>query len=72
MRKDFGGFDWRSVLELDMLDMAERILSHLLPDFQNMGALVRRAYEGKFGTPDLTPLTPVGGRYVLELFRGPT
>ena len=72
MRKDFGGFDWRSVLELDMLDMAERILSHLLPDFQNMGALVRRAYEGKFETPDLTPLTPVGGRYVLELFRGPT
>lgn len=72
MRKDFGGFDWRSVLELDTLDMAERILSHLLPDFQNMGALVRRAYEGKFETPDLTPLTPVGGRYVLELFRGPT
>ena len=65
-------FDWRSVLELDMLGMAEKILSALLPDFSDMGALVRRAYAGKFETEELTPLVPVGGRYVLELFRGPT
>lgn len=37
-----------------------------------MDALVRRGYLGKFETEDLTPLVPVGDRYVLELFRGPT
>lgn len=65
-------FDLHSVLQLDTLGMAEKILSALLPDFENMGELVRRAYEGKFETEDLTPLVPVGSRYVLELFRGPT
>ena len=64
--------DLHSLLGLDTLGMAEKILSALLPDFENMGELVRRAYEGKFETEDLTPLVPVGGRYVLELFRGPT
>ncbi len=72
IRRSLTGFDWRAALELDTLALAERILSFLLPDFQNMGELVRRAYAGKFETEDLTPLVPVGGRYVLELFRGPT
>ena len=72
IRKELGGFDWRGVLALDTLGMAERILAFLLPDFENMDDLVRRAYAGKFETEDLTPLAAVGGRYVLELFRGPT
>ena len=72
IRKELGGFDWRGVLALDTLGMAERILAFLLPDFEDMGDLVRRAYAGKFETEDLTPLAAVGGRYVLELFRGPT
>ena len=72
--KDFSAmdFDWRSALEKDTLGMAEQILSALLPEFPDMGALVRRAYLNKFETEDLTPVVPVGGRYVLELFRGPT
>ena len=70
--RELDGFDWRGVLPLDTLGMAERILSFLLPEFENMGALVRRAYAGKFETEDLTPLVAVGDRYVLELFRGPT
>ena len=66
-------FDWQAVLGLDTLGMAERILSSLLPGFSDMGALVRRAYPvGRFETQELTPLVAVGGRYVLELFRGPT
>ena len=65
-------FDWRGVLELDTLGMAERILSALLPDLEHMPELVQRAYAGKFETDELTPLVPVGERYVLELFRGPT
>lgn len=52
--------------------MASRILRFLLPDFSHLDTLVARAYDGKFETPDLTPLVPVAGRYILELFRGPT
>ncbi len=65
-------FDWRACLRQRPLDMAERILTHLLPGFGDMGELVRRAYAGKFETEELTPLVPVGDEYVLELFRGPT
>ena len=72
--KDFSAlnFDWRTALQKDTIGMAEQILSALLPDFPDMNALVRRAYDNKFETEDLTPLVPVGDRYVLELFRGPT
>ncbi|MBR5217394.1 MAG: threonine synthase, partial [Oscillospiraceae bacterium] len=65
-------FDWRGVLEKDTMEMSARILSALLPEFQDMSALVQRGYEGKFETDELTPLAEVGDRYVLELFRGPT
>ncbi|MBO4717933.1 MAG: threonine synthase, partial [Spirochaetales bacterium] len=65
-------FDWKSVIGLPTLKMAERILSHLLPDFNDMEVLVAKAYKGKFETEDLTPLVKVGDKYVLELFRGPT
>ena len=53
IRKELGGFDWRGVLALDTLGMAERILAFLLPDFENMGDLVRRAYARKFPRADL-------------------
>ncbi len=65
-------FAWQDVLSLDPFGMAERILSHLLPDVEHMSQLVERAYRGKFETDALTPLVRVGERYVLELFRGPT
>jgi len=65
-------FDWRACLREDSLGMAERILRFLLPGFEDMHTLVRRAYAGKFETEDLTPLVRAGEDYVLELFRGPT
>ena len=65
-------FDWKSVIGQPTLEMARLILSHLLPDFNDMEDLVQRAYRGKFETEDLTPLVKVGDKYVLELFRGPT
>ena len=65
-------FDWRSLLEEDTFTMSRRILSALLPDFDDMGELVQRGYAGKFESDELTPLVKVGDRYVLELFRGPT
>ena len=68
----YEGFDWQETLKLDTFGMAEKILGTLLPDFEDMHALVQRAYTGKFETDELTPVVPVGERYVLELFRGPT
>ncbi len=65
-------FDWKSVIGLSTMQMAEKILSHLLPDFKDMESLVKKAYTNKFETEDLTPLVKVGDDYVLELFRGPT
>ena len=63
-------FDWQGALKLDTMDMAAKILSALLPDFSDMDDIVRRSYAGKFPTMDLTPLVPVGGSYVLELYHG--
>lgn len=68
----YDGFDWQNTLKLSTLGMAEKILSKLLPDVENMPELVEKAYRGKFETDELTPLVTVGDRYVLELFRGPT
>lgn len=65
-------FDWKGCLKLSPLGMAEKILGHLLPGYADMGALVARAYAGKFDTEELTPLVKVGEDYVLELFHGPT
>ena len=65
-------FDWQALLKEDTFTMSQRILSALLPDFRDMGALVQRGYAGKFESDELTPLVKVGDRYVLELFRGPT
>ena len=65
-------FDWQGCLKLSPLGMAEKILAHLLPGYADMGALVARAYAGKFDTEELTPLAKVGEDYVLELFHGPT
>ena len=65
-------FDWQACLKLEPLQMAEMILQHLLPGFDNMGELVRKAYIGKFTSRELTPLKKLGEDYVLELFHGPT
>ncbi len=65
-------FAWQDCLGLPPLDMAERILTHLLPGYRDMGKLVRQAYAGKFDSDDLTPVVQLGEDYVLELFHGPT
>ncbi len=65
-------FDWRSVLELEPMDLSAAILAALLPEVPDMSTLVHKGYAGKFSAPDLTPVVPVADRYVLELFHGPT
>jgi len=69
---DLGLFDWKSVLTMTSLQMSEAILSFFFDDIPDMDALVKRAYTGKFASPEITPLVKVGDRYVLELFHGPT
>ena len=64
--------DWREMLGRTTIQMAETVFRAFLPEFEGMAEIVRRAYTGKFETEDLTPLVPVGDRFVLELFRGPT
>ncbi len=67
-------FDWKALLPLSTQDMAAKILAALLPSFteEEMAALVKRAYAGKFETDELTPTVSVGDDTILELFRGPT
>ena len=65
-------FDVEGCLALSPMGQAEIILSHLLPGFPDMDSLVTKAYVGRFSSPELTPLVPVGDDYVLELFHGPT
>ena len=72
MPQNMPTLDWKAVLDLPVLGMAEKILGAFLPDFDDMKGIVTRAYTGKFETEELTPLVPVGENYVLELFRGPT
>ena len=40
-------FDWKAAIGIPTLEMADLILSHLLPDFKDMPGLVRRAYKDK-------------------------
>ena len=70
--EELPSFDWKKCITRDTMGMAEQILSAFLPDFPDMGELVRRAYTGKFQTEELTPTVEVGDFTVLELFRGPT
>ena len=72
MPEKMPSFDWRALLSMTAQQMSEAILSAFLPDFEDMHGIVTRAYRGRFETEELTPLVPVGERYVLELFRGPT
>jgi len=65
-------FDWQKCLDGSSIQMSIDILSALLPDIPDMPQLVKKAYEDKFETEDLTPTVTVGDFAVLELFRGPT
>ena len=64
--------NWQDCVRSSTLEMAEKILTAFLPDIPDMGALVQKAYVGKFETDELTPTVSVGDFSVLELFRGPT
>jgi len=66
--------DYKTVCSMPVQEMAASIMGSLLPEFSEaeMKQLVSNAYSGRFETEDLTPTVPVGDKFVLELFRGPT
>ena len=64
--------DWRACLKMPPYEMASAIIGAFLPGFDDMPALVRSAYNGKFETEDITPVVPLGDDWLIELFRGPT
>ncbi len=65
-------FDVQACLNSAPMEMAQQIISALLPDIPDAAGCVRRAYTGKFQTEELTPTVDTGVFTVLELFRGPT
>ena len=70
--KVFPAFSWEKCVAAAPLDAASQILSAFFPDIPDMPELVRRAYENKFTSVELTPTVSVGDFSVLELFHGPT
>lgn len=54
--------------------LAVRVLSALLDDFteDELAGAVQRAYQGKFATDEITPVTKLGHNWLLELYHGPT
>lgn len=67
-------FPMAELVHMSAMEISERVLGLLLPGFtrEELHAIVTAAYTHKFETEDLVPLVPVGDRYILELFRGPT
>ncbi len=55
-------------------DRARAVLGHLLDDFtaEEIDGCVRAAYGANFDSPAVTPVTPCGSDWILELWHGPT
>lgn len=66
--------DYRDVISEDYRGMAKKIFGKFFPDYGEklIDSIVERSYRDKFSAEEITPLVSVDGRYVLELFRGPT
>lgn len=64
--------DLDSVLGLDYREMAEKILTCLLPGFGDTPVKAANAYAPKFDSPEITPVKDALGVHVLELWHGPT
>lgn len=66
--------DVEKIMQMSYMQMAEHILSILLPDYpcDVMHECVEKAYKGKFDTDEITPVVYVGDNAILELFHGPT
>ncbi|MCD8105826.1 MAG: threonine synthase [Lachnospiraceae bacterium] len=55
-------------------ETAYAVMKQFLTDYteDELKRCIRRAYDGKFDTPQIAPLVSAGGAYYLELFHGAT
>lgn len=65
-------FDVEGCLGLSYTELAEKVISFLMPGFSLWMKEIVSVYPRKFASPEITPLTKVGEDYALELYHGPT
>lgn len=66
--------DLAAVCAQDFHQTARQVLGILLPDYAEgeLAACVEAAYGRQWDTPAVTPVTPLGADWLLELYHGPT
>ena len=66
--------DYKEVIAEDYRGMAKKVFGKFFPDYgeELIDSIVTRSYKDKFTAEEITPLVSVDGRYILELFCGPT
>ncbi len=60
--------------EMDYRQTAYEVMKLLLSDFteEELKYCINHAYDSKFDTPEMAPMTEAGGAYYLELYHGKT
>ena len=71
---EFAKMDLEKLLNVSAYELFARVLMGILDgySYEEMLSIVKKGYEGRFETADITPTVKVGDMYILELFRGPT
>lgn len=66
--------DMKSLMDKSYEEIVYAVFKVLLDDYtdEELKYCISRAYKGKFETEDLTPVTEIGDKYLLELYHGPT
>ena len=66
--------DMRSLMDKSYEEIVYAVFHLLLDDYSDEELMfcIQRAYNGKFETKELTPVTKIGDKYLLELYHGPT
>ena len=66
--------DYKEIIAEDYRGMAKKVFGKFFPDYgeELIDSIVTRSYKDKFTAEEITPLVSVDGRYILELFCGPT
>lgn len=66
--------DMKELMSLSYEEIAYEVFKVLLSDYslEELKDCIKKAYKGKFEGSELTPVTCIGDKYLLELYHGPT
>lgn len=66
--------DIKAMCEMSYNEIALTVFKELLPDYteEELEECISSAYNGRFETIPMTPVTEIGEDYLLELYHGPT